>query len=233
MIDLSIDGKPVSVTEGTTIFDAARALGIEIPALCHDPRLRPVGVCRMCVVDVGGAALAASCVRACENGMEVHTATAEIEAHRATLTELLMADQPAPADDAREQALGDNALFALSRRYDATGAGLPAADTRAAPRPADASSRVISVDHRACILCDRCIRACDEVQNNEVIGRTGKGYATRIAFENPSREIKLGDKVELIITHCDPAVNLYDHYHCIRGDRLEAMWEITGRGKCQ
>jgi D-serine deaminase-like pyridoxal phosphate-dependent protein len=55
----------------------------------------------------------------------------------------------------------------------------------------------------------------------------------KIAFENPSREIKLGDKIELIITHCDPAVNLYDHYHCIRGDRLEAIWEITGRGKCQ
>jgi len=46
-------------------------------------------------------------------------------------------------------------------------------------------------------------------------------------------EVQNGDQVELIITHCDPTVNLYDHYHCVRGDRLEAIWEITGRGKCQ
>ena len=55
----------------------------------------------------------------------------------------------------------------------------------------------------------------------------------KISFENPSREIKIGDKVELIITHCDPAVNLYDYYYCIRNDKVEAIWEITGRGKCQ
>jgi D-serine deaminase-like pyridoxal phosphate-dependent protein len=54
-----------------------------------------------------------------------------------------------------------------------------------------------------------------------------------IAFENPSSEIHLGDKLELIVTHCDPAVNLYDRYHCIRGDRLEAVWDITGRGRSQ
>jgi D-serine deaminase-like pyridoxal phosphate-dependent protein len=72
-----------------------------------------------------------------------------------------------------------------------------------------------------------------------VKGATGMSYSLGgdehgiIAFENPSREIRVGDQVELIITHCDPAVNLYDHYHCVRGDRLEAIWEITGRGKCQ
>jgi 3-hydroxy-D-aspartate aldolase len=72
-----------------------------------------------------------------------------------------------------------------------------------------------------------------------VKGVTGVSYSLsgdehgKIALENPSREIKLGDKLELIITHCDPAVNLYDQYHCIRDDRLEAVWEITGRGKSQ
>lgn len=72
-----------------------------------------------------------------------------------------------------------------------------------------------------------------------VKGVTGVSYSLsgdehgKITFENPSREIKLGDKLELIITHCDPAVNLYDKFHCIRGDRLEAVWNITGRGMCQ
>jgi NADH dehydrogenase/NADH:ubiquinone oxidoreductase subunit G len=63
MIRLTIDGVQVEVAEGTTLWEAARARGIEIPVLCHDPRLRPVGVCRLCVVDVGERTLAAACVR--------------------------------------------------------------------------------------------------------------------------------------------------------------------------
>ena len=178
-LTLRIDGHPVEVSPGTTIWQAARANGVDIPVLCHDPRLRPVGVCRLCVVDVGERVLAASCVRACEAGMEVRTDSPEIEAHRAVLTELLMADQPPPERDARARATGDNELLALARRYDAWGTELP----RATGRPQDPSSPVIGVDHQACILCDRCIRACDDVQNNEVIGRTGKGYHARIAFD--------------------------------------------------
>ena len=65
----------VTVPEGTTICDAAKQAGIDIPVLCHDERYDPVGVCRMCVVDVGGRVFAAACVRPCEDGMEVTTAT--------------------------------------------------------------------------------------------------------------------------------------------------------------
>jgi formate dehydrogenase major subunit len=179
MIELSIDDRPVRVPEGTTLIDAAQRAGVQIPVLCHDPRLRPVGVCRLCVVDVGERVLAAACVRVCEPGMQVRTSTPEIESHRSTLVDLLMSDQDDPEHDARETTLGDNALLALSRQYERSGEDLPAAS----PRPADTSSPVIAVDHGACILCDRCIRACDEVQGNDVIGRTGKGHAARIAFD--------------------------------------------------
>ncbi|MBI4589181.1 MAG: (2Fe-2S)-binding protein, partial [Candidatus Rokubacteria bacterium] len=72
-VTLTIDGRKVSVPEGTTIWQVARQAGIEIPVLCHDPRLRPVGVCRVCVVDVGERVLAASCVRAAADGMTVST----------------------------------------------------------------------------------------------------------------------------------------------------------------
>jgi len=178
-LTLRIDGRPVEVAPGTTIWDAARGLGIEIPVLCHDPRLRPVGVCRLCVVDVGERTLAAACVRHCEADMDVRTDTAEVEAHRAVLTDLLMTDQPPAERDARAMATGDNELRALALRYDAWGTALPAQGGR----PQDPSSPVIGVDHQACILCDRCIRACDDVQSNEVIGRTGKGYGARIAFD--------------------------------------------------
>ena len=179
MIQLTIDGVAVEVPDGTTIWDAARSAGIEIPVLCHESRLKPAGVCRMCVVDVGERLLAAACVRPCEPGTEVRTATAEIESHRKTLTELLVCDQPPPERDPKETTVGGNDLLALATRYEARRDRFPSGNGR----PADSSSPVIAVDHQACILCDRCIRACNEVQHNEVIGRTGKGYTTRIAFD--------------------------------------------------
>jgi len=178
-VELTIDGAPVRVPAGTTIWEAAKQAGVEIPALCHDSRYRPVGVCRMCVVDVGARVLAASCVRPCEPGMRVTTGGAAIEGHRRVLTALLMADQPQAKAQARPRG---SALDALARRYGVerpAELGLPLGSGR----PSDASSPVIGVDHQACILCDRCVRACDEVQSNEVITRSGKGYRAKIAFD--------------------------------------------------
>ncbi len=68
-VKLTINDQELTVPAGATIWEAAREAGIEIPALCHDPRLAPVGVCRLCVVDVGERVLAASCVRECTDGM--------------------------------------------------------------------------------------------------------------------------------------------------------------------
>ncbi len=90
-ITLTIDGHSVTVPAGATIFDAALDAGIDIPVLCHDAKLKPVGVCRMCVVDVGGRVLAAACVRAAEDGMTVDTNSPLVERQRTMLTSLLMA----------------------------------------------------------------------------------------------------------------------------------------------
>src|SRR3954449_12003154 len=177
-VSCTIDGIEVTVPSGTTIYTAAKDAGIDIPVLCHDERYDPVGVCRMCVVDVGGRVLAAACVRPCEEGMEVTTANAKVDKQRAVLTELLMADQP--DEDPKEITTGDNLLLDLARRYD-TGHGERFPQARG--RGEDDSNPVISVNHDACILCDRCVRACDDIQGNDVIGRSGKGYATRIAFD--------------------------------------------------
>ena len=98
-VTLTIDGQQLTVPEGTTIWAAAKQAGIDIPVLCHDERYDPVGVCRMCVVDVGARAFAAACVRPCEDSMEVKTATPDVERNRKTLTELLLADQPARERD--------------------------------------------------------------------------------------------------------------------------------------
>ncbi len=180
MVKLSIDGRDIEVPEGTTIWDAARELDIDIPVLCHSTRMRPVGVCRLCVVDVGARNLQASCVRPCEDGMKVETDTPKVERHRRMLLEMLLSDYP--EDSAREASTGDDELLELAVRYGIESVRLPdgAADR---PRGVDLSSPVIAVDHQACILCDRCVRGCDELQHNDVITRTGKGYDTRIAFD--------------------------------------------------
>ncbi|HWH67204.1 MAG TPA: 2Fe-2S iron-sulfur cluster-binding protein, partial [Gaiellales bacterium] len=179
-VTLTIDGREVSAAEGATIWEAAKAAGIDIPVLCHDERFDPVGVCRMCVVDVGAPAFAASCVRACENGMQVKTDTPEVERSRVMLTKLLISDQPARERDPKQTTTGDNELLVLAGTYQVSGdTGLPCGSGRGA----DLSSPVIAVDHDACILCDRCTRACDDIQGNDVIGRSGKGYDTHIAFD--------------------------------------------------
>src|SRR5580658_10247985 len=92
LVELTINGNKVSVAAGTTVFDAARMQGIPIPTLCHQQNETPVGVCRMCVVDVGARVFAASCVRPVEAGMVVTTSSEKVKQARNTLVELLMAD---------------------------------------------------------------------------------------------------------------------------------------------
>jgi formate dehydrogenase major subunit len=178
-VTVTIDGQETTVADGTTIYDAAKQVGVDIPVLCHNERYDPVGVCRMCVVDTGGRAFAAACVRPCEDGMQVQTATPEVERSRAVLTEMLMSDQPAPEEDRKHTTTRDNLLFDLADGFGVGQDTLP----RGSGRGTDLSNPVIAVDHDACILCDRCVRACDDVQGNDVIGRSGKGYSTRIAFD--------------------------------------------------
>ena len=179
-ISLEIDGRAVETPEGTSIWDAAKVAGIDVPVLCHEPGLRPVGVCRMCAVEVDGSrTLVAACVREAEPGMVVRTATDRVVTARRVLLDLLMSEQP--AESAREATTGDDELIALAEHSGARRSFPRSPDSAA--RGKDESSPVIAVDHQACILCDRCIRACDEVQHNNVIGRTGKGHATRISFD--------------------------------------------------
>ncbi len=177
-IELTIDEKLVTVEEGTSVFDAARMHGVTIPVLCHAQNERPVGVCRVCVVDCGDKVLQASCVRPAENGMKVFTASDKVRKHRRMVLELLMSDHPSPC--ARQTVSGD---CELETHAAAEGITAPRFSKRVSPRGQDDSSLVISVDHEACILCDRCIRGCDEIRNNNVLGRRGKGYNAGIAFD--------------------------------------------------
>jgi predicted molibdopterin-dependent oxidoreductase YjgC len=214
MIDLTIDGRAVQVPPGATIWEAARLLGIDLPVLCHDPRLEPVGVCRLCLVEVGEPKLTAACIRGAEDGMEVRTSSERLVACRRGLVELLLSDYPVDASGLPKT--GSDALVELAseldadwparRRSDEAGVapgsqtvpagGIPAGDGR----PLDHTSKVIFVDHQACILCDRCIRGCDDLQVNEVMGRTGKGYETRIAFD---LDVPMGESTCVSCGECE------------------------------
>ena len=126
----------------------------------------------------GRRVLAASCVRPAENNMVVSTNSEKVTRARRTLIELLMADHPSPC--ARQRQSNDCELETLARLE---GIKEPRFPRRLSPRGQDNSSLVIAVDHEACILCDRCIRGCDEIRHNDVLGRRGKGFMAGIAFD--------------------------------------------------
>ena len=176
----------------TTIYDAANDVYIKqlneknpIPLLCHREHMTPVGVCRVCAVDVKGAPrLVPACQRPIEPGMEVATIATSPSVRSAvgTLVELLMSDYHRPHGDILQYGdTGENELETLARALGIAQTRFPA--RAAANRPRDDSSLLISVDHNSCILCDRCIRGCNEIRHNEVLGRMGKGYTARIAFD--------------------------------------------------
>jgi CRP-like cAMP-binding protein/Fe-S-cluster-containing dehydrogenase component len=168
-----------------------------IPLLCHTPYMEPVAVCRVCVVQLArfrrrtgkveiDDKLLPACQHRVEDEMIVNTiASPDPDARRrigsavTTLVELLMADHPSPCTK-EWQNPGDCELEGLAQKLDVT---RPRFERRAVELPKDDSSLVIAVDHNACILCDRCVRACDVIKENHVIGRMGKGYTARIAFD--------------------------------------------------
>jgi Fe-S-cluster-containing hydrogenase component 2/CRP-like cAMP-binding protein len=182
---------------------------IPIPILCHQPHMTPVAVCRLCVVQVYGQKrgkraaerkLLPACQHQVKNDMEVFTMNdsgADGERVRQSVkvvAELLAADHLKPAPISELDAF--NELKCLSDRIGLDGSrfaepmlarrpeSAPHNPREHAPNwPLDQSSPVFVVDHSACVLCDRCARACDEVKRNDVIGRTGKGSTAGIAFD--------------------------------------------------
>ena len=133
-VSLTIDGRSLTVAEGRRSGRRRVTSGIDIPMLCHDERYDPVGVCRMCVVDVGGRVDAAACIRPCESDMDVATATPEIQNRRKVLTELLVDDQPPRDEDPKQTTTADNELLAVADGFAITDVGRPAfRDPPAAP----------------------------------------------------------------------------------------------------
>ena len=178
-VTIKLDGKDISVPEDATIWKAAQAHGTLIPHLCHkpEPGYRSDGNCRACMVEIEGErVLAASCIRPVQDGMVVNTASERAEKSRALVVELLAADQPDQPHDASSHFLDMAALNDVSESR------FPAREACHVPL-LDDSHVAMSVNLDACIHCNLCVRACREVQVNDVIGMAGRGLDAQIVFD--------------------------------------------------
>src|SRR3954451_24599047 len=179
-IKFFLDGKEVEARPGETIWQVASRNGTDIPHLCYapEPGYRPDGNCRACMVEVEGErVLTASCVRKPAPGMKVQSASERARASRKLVFELLMADQPdrAVAHDPNSK------FWNWSDRIEVKSSRFPAVDR---PNKADDFSHPdMAVQLDACIQCGLCIRACREVQVNDVIGMALRGHDEKIVFD--------------------------------------------------
>jgi predicted molibdopterin-dependent oxidoreductase YjgC len=173
----TIDGREAEAQPGETVLDVAARLGVEIPTLCHDARLDPVGCCRMCLVEVEGQRrLQPACTWKAGPETKVVSDSARVQKHRRLLLEMYLADHALPAGDEPHQPA--NQVLELAERYGATGT-LEAVD---APRDArEDANPYIHFDPAQCILCARCVRYCDEVEAVSAITLGGRGSRTTIA----------------------------------------------------
>ncbi|MGA2127058.1 MAG: formate dehydrogenase subunit alpha [Xanthobacteraceae bacterium] len=174
----TIDGREVEAAAGETIWQVAQRLGTEIPHLCYSPEpgYRPDGNCRACMVEIAGErVLAASCIRQPAAGMKVTTGSPRATAARKAVFELLIADQPARAT-AHDP---DSKFWSWADRVGIDHSRFP---RRSAPAP-DRSHPAMAVNLDACIQCNLCVRACREVQVNDVIGMAGRGAHEKIVFD--------------------------------------------------
>jgi predicted molibdopterin-dependent oxidoreductase YjgC len=175
-VTIAIDGREVTVPEGTTLLAACREAGIETPTLCFLETLSPVNTCRVCVVEVEGArALVPACSRRAEPGMVVSTDSERVRHSRKMVLELL--------GSSVDLSLADPEIHGWMETYGADpGRYGPAAETVA--QPAKVQDDLYVRDYAKCILCYKCVQACGvEAQNTFAIAVAGRGFEARISTE--------------------------------------------------
>ncbi|HSM54760.1 MAG TPA: 2Fe-2S iron-sulfur cluster-binding protein [Candidatus Sulfomarinibacteraceae bacterium] len=169
-VTLTIDGKEVTVPEGTTILDAARQVGIEIPVICYHPHLTANGLCRICSVDVGWRVQAAACVTECQDGMTVDTRSEGVHRGRRTILELLASTVDLSESPEIEEMLAD---------YEADLNRFPEGERRETPVYDD--NPFYLRDYNQCINCWRCVQVCaDDAQFAFALSFDGRGFHTTI-----------------------------------------------------
>ncbi len=180
-IRFTLDGKPAEAEPGQSIWEVANGAGLKIPHLCHKPApgYRPDGNCRACMVEIEGErTLAASCIREPVDGMVVKTDTVRAERARKMVVEMLMADQP-EREDAHDLS---SQFWETADQVGVKESRFPALEKERIPL-LDDSHVAMRVNLDACIQCGLCVRACREVQVNDVIGMAGRGHDAFPVFD--------------------------------------------------
>src|SRR5215813_7628081 len=179
-VTLTIDGREVTVPEGTSIMRAAMDAGVEIPKLCATDMLEAFGSCRLCLVEIEGRkGYPASCTTLVEPGMQVRTQSAKLAKLRRGVMELYISDHPldcltCPANGNCELQEMAGVVGLREVRYGYEGANhLSAAK--------DESNPYFTFDPTKCIVCSRCVRACEEIQGTFALTVDGRGFASKIA----------------------------------------------------
>ena len=185
MVNIKINGMDVSVPQGSTILEAARYAGIEIPTLCYLKKINAIGACRICVVEVKGArSLVAACVYPVNEGMEVFTNTPAVRNSRKMTLELILSNHDKKCLSCVRS--GNCELQKLCNDYGVDESKYSGAIT---PSEVDDSALHLVRNNKKCILCRRCVAACRE-QYVSVIGANARGFDTNIGC---SFEKKLAD----------------------------------------
>ena len=180
-VSFTLDGKKVEADTGLTIWEIAYGKGIKIPHLCHKPTpaYRPDGNCRACMVEIEGErTLAASCIREPTEGMVVSTNTDRAKSSRKMVLEMLLSDQP----DTSISHDRSSHFWDMAGQNEITESRLPKIEKDRVPL-LDDSHLAMRVNLDACIQCGLCVRACREVQVNDVIGMSGRGHDAYPTFD--------------------------------------------------
>ncbi len=180
MVNLTIDGKKIEVKAGTTVLNAARAAGIEIPTLCDHPQLTPYGGCRLCLVEVEGArTLQPSCTLPVGNDMVVKTDTEKVRDARKFVLTMIFSERNHFCPYCQVSG-GDCELQNAAYDEDMTHWPL---QPNWKPFPVDASHPFIILEHNRCILCRRCVRACGELVGNFTLGFEERGAESALVAD--------------------------------------------------
>ena len=185
MVTLEIDGQTITVPEGTSIMRAAMELGTQIPKLCATDNMASFGSCRLCLVEIEGRkGTPASCTTWVAEGLKVHTQTDRLSKLRQGVMELYLSDHPLTGDNAMQDMADTVGLAHVRYGFEGDNHLSPVrADGEANSRfkEKDESNPYFTFDPAKCIVCSRCVRACEEVQGTFALTIDGRGFASHVS----------------------------------------------------
>ena len=185
-VNVTINDQKIQAQAGQTVLEAATSVGIKIPTLCHHPALEPIGACRVCLVEVKRQrTLQPACTFKVTEGMEIWTHSPKVEEARRFMLELILSDHP--LDCMTCERAGNCELQDLAYQYGIKQTRFPGVQH---DYPIDESNPFYERDYNKCILCRRCVRACEEINGVEAIGVIQRGFDSKIgtAFDGPMQD---------------------------------------------